>query len=49
MGFAPQAVDDMEPWQMVEAFRGWAKANSPKQHSAPTDAEFERAVAKTVH
>jgi hypothetical protein len=49
MGFSPQAVDEMEPWQLFEAFKGWAKANSPKQDKAPSDEEFERAVARTVH
>jgi len=50
MGFGPDQVDAWEPYQFTAAWRGWKAANTPPgKPRAPTDEEYRRAVARTVH
>ena len=50
MGFGPEQVDQWEPYQFAAAWRGWKRANTkPTGPKPPSDEEFRRAVARTVH
>ena len=43
-------LERWEPWQFAAAWQGWKQANAkPKGPKAPSDDEFRRAVAATVH
>lgn len=49
MGFGPHQVDQWEPWQYRAAYDGWVASKVPPQARAPSDADFEAAVARSVH
>jgi hypothetical protein len=48
-GFGPDQVDRWEPYQILAAFAGWRAANSQPTARAPSDAEFEEAVSRSIH
>ena len=41
MGFTPQQVNHMSMWQFMSAIRGWAEANSSKNHNSLSDDESD--------
>lgn len=49
MGFGPHEVDRWEPWQFRAAWDGWKATKVAPKTRAPSAAEFEAAVARTMH
>lgn len=49
IGFGPDQVDRWEPYQIMAVYTGYRAASTPPAKASPSDEEFRRAVAATVH
>lgn len=49
MSFGPAEIDGWEPYQFAAAWQGWRAANCSQDASAPTEAEYRDALARTIH
>jgi hypothetical protein len=46
MGFSPREVGACSLWQFTQALEGWRRANGDSSPDAPTDNDFDAAVAE---